>query len=95
MSSSSRSRKLALVLATTALAAAPASALAMPAGPDAPSPGGSTVASPAPEPPARVSAPLATDGEDVAVVLAAGAFLVVVAGGTAFAHRHAHAFPQA
>jgi hypothetical protein len=96
MSSSRRPRQLALVLAVTSLAAAPATAAAMPAGPDAPSAGGSAnAASPAPEPPARVSAPLASDGEDVAVLLATGAFLVVVAGGTAFAHRHAHAFPPA
>jgi hypothetical protein len=92
MSSSHRPGTLALALAVTALAAAPGTAVAMPAGPDPPA-GDVTVAL-QPEPLARVAAPPQADGEDVAVLLAAGAFAIVAAGGVAFAHRHPHPFPQ-
>ena len=87
MFSSHGPRKLVLALAVTSLVAAPGAAAAMPAGPDAPA-GDATVAL-QPEPPARLAAPLQTDGEDVAVLLAAGAFALVAAGGAAVAHRRA------
>ena len=80
MFASHRPRRLVLALAVTSLAVAPGTAAAMPAGPDPPA-GDATVAM-QPEPPARVAAPLQTDGEDVAALLAAG--------GAAVAHRRAY-----
>ncbi len=86
---SRRARRLVLAFAATSLVAAPGTAVAMPAGPDAPA-SPAPLEAPAPEAPARVATPLQTDGEDVALLLAAGAFGVVAAGGAAVAHRRAH-----
>lgn len=92
MSSSHRSRRLVLALAAASLAVAPASAAAMPAGPDAPSGSGST----APQL-SRVPAPGtggSQSGDEFAVTLAAGAFVVLAAGGISVAYRQPPPFWQ-
>ncbi len=90
---SRRARRLVLALAATSVVAVPGTAVAMPAGPDVPA--GDAPVSGAPESRARVADTLQADGEDAILLVVAGAFALVAAGGTTLAHRRTHRVPHA
>jgi hypothetical protein len=87
-------RPLALACTTAVLAVTPTAASARPAGPDAPTPPGSTSIEPAP-----VVRQVETGGDDLAIVLSGAALIVAFAGAgiAASSQRRVHrlAGPQA